>query len=231
MLVDAKTLMPKQKRHADDAPLPPKVVYADDDLVVIDKPAGLLTSTTPREKRPTSLAILRHWFHDPRVRIGVIHRLDKDASGLLVFSKNDGAYRSLKLQLKRRTIERVYLALVQGKPNPPSGAIRGDLFELPDGRVVRSRVPGKGEPAVTHFETLRVTGNRALLRVTLETGRKHQVRAHLSQRGNPIVGDVMYGGPSSPRGLHLRATRLAFDHPRTGKRMIFEVGCPFADEG
>jgi RluA family pseudouridine synthase len=206
------------------------VVYDDDDFVVIDKPAGLLTSTTPREKRPTALAILRDWFREARVRIGVVHRLDKDASGLLVFSKNDGAYRSLKLQLKRRTIERVYVALVEGKPNPPGGVIRGDLFELPDGRMVRSRIPGKGEPAVTHFQTLRVVGNRAVLRVTLETGKKHQIRAHLSQRGNPIVGDTMYGGKPSPRGLHLRATRLAFDHPRTGKRMEFEVPCPFLHE-
>lgn len=223
--------MPSRSRRAQPPPAPLRVVFEDDDLVVIDKPPGLLTSTTPREKRPTALAMLRRASAQARRRgrIGVIHRLDRDASGLLVFSKNDHAYRSLKEQLKRRTIDRVYLAVVQGKPNPPEGTIRGDLFELPDGRMVRSRVPGKGEPAVTHFQTLRSTGDASLLRVTLETGRKHQIRAHLSQRGNPIVGDEMYGGPPSPAGMLLRAVRLAFDHPRTGKRLEFEVACPFAE--
>lgn len=210
----------------------PTIVFEDEDLVVVDKPAGLITSSTPRERRPTLLRWLRDYFATTsrRVRLGVIHRLDREASGLLVFSKNDLAYRSLKHQLKQRTIERVYLAMVSGKPNPSSGTIRGDLFELPDGRMVRSRIPGKGMPAITHFDTVRSSGDTALLRVTLETGRKHQVRAHLSQRGNPIIGDESYGGTPSDRGMHLRAVRLAFDHPRTGRRMEFQVDCWFADE-
>jgi 23S rRNA pseudouridine1911/1915/1917 synthase len=215
------------------APAPPAlpfaIVHEDDDLLVIEKPAGLLTSTVPREKRPTALAIARAYVKSrdgPRARVGLIHRLDRDASGLLVFSKNDRAYDSLKTQFFHHTVERVYTAVVRGRVTPPAGRIVSRLLELPDGRVVTTRQHAKGQEAVTHYKTLRATKQMSLLEVRLETGRKHQIRAHLSERGAPILNDPLYGtGPPEGR-LMLVATRLVLDHPRTAKRLTLELDPP-----
>ncbi len=212
-----------------------RVIYEDADLLVVHKPAGLLTSTTPREKRPTLLKLVRAYLEaEPlekatqRVRLGLIHRLDREASGLLVFSKNTAAYESLKDQFYRHTVERVYLAVVEGKPHPPKDRIETQLMELPDGRVVRTRLKGKGQRAVTDYEVLETRGERTLIQVTLQTGRKHQIRAHLSSRGWPIVGDAMYGASSAGEPLHLCAVRLGLVHPRTGAPMTWEIKPPFS---
>ena len=221
----------------DHAPRPPTsaltlpfpIVYEDGDLFVIDKPAGLLTSTVPREKRPTALAMVRHYVHllDSKARVGLIHRLDRDASGLLVFSKNDAAYASLKTQFFRHTVERVYAAVVRGKLTPPAGRITSRLTELPDGRVVTTRQHAKGQEAVTDYATLRATKQMSLLEVKLQTGRKHQIRAHLAERGAPILNDALYDLDAKPTGrLMLAAVRLALDHPRTWKRMTFHTNPP-----
>ena len=210
-----------------------RVVYEDDDVVVVDKPAGLLTSTVPREPRPTLLAEVRGHL---KGRIGLIHRLDRDASGLLVFSKTHEAYRSLKQQFFDHSVERVYTAVVEGIPTPRAGRIESRLVERADGTVYSARRPGEGEKAVTHYETVDTRGGRSLLRVTLHTGRKHQIRVHLSERGTPIVGDKMYAKPAggglkkgeaAPR-LMLAATRLSFTHPRTGRPLTFELPVPKA---
>jgi 23S rRNA pseudouridine1911/1915/1917 synthase len=209
-------------RAAAPAPrLPFSIVHEDADILVIDKPAGLLTSTGPREKRPTALALVRAYVksRDPRARVGLIHRLDRDASGLLVFSKNDRAYESLKTQFFRHTVERVYAAVVRGKVTPPDGRIVSRLLELPDGRVVTTRRHAKGQEAITHYKTRRATKQMSLLEVRLETGRKHQIRAHLSERGAPILNDPLYDVTPPQGRLMLVATRLALDHPRTGKRL------------
>ena len=227
--VEVRARPPRSPAPAPAPPaLPFAIVHEDDDLLVIEKPAGLLTSTVPREKRPTALAIARAYVksRDPRARVGLIHRLDRDASGLLVFSKNARAYDSLKTQFFRHTVERVYTAVVRGKVTPPAGRIVSRLLELPDGRVVTTRQHAKGQEAVTHYKTLRATKQMSLLEVRLETGRKHQIRAHLSERAAPILNDPLYGtGP--PEGkLMLAATRLALDHPRTAKRLTFELDPP-----
>jgi 23S rRNA pseudouridine1911/1915/1917 synthase len=227
------------------------IVYEDQDLIVVDKPAGLLTSTVAGERRPTLLARVREHVEGPGgqdgggggrrrgPRAGLIHRLDRDAAGLLVFSKNDPAYQSLKSQFFHHDVERVYAAVVHGIPDPPAGRIESRLVERADGSVYSTGQPGKGQAAVTHYETVRSAGGVSLLRVTLHTGRKHQIRAHLSQKGWPIVGDVVYGKADRPtqRGragngpgerLLLAAVRLAFTHPRTGERVTFEVPPPEA---
>jgi 23S rRNA pseudouridine1911/1915/1917 synthase len=211
------------------------IVYEDDHVLVVDKPAGLLTSTVPGERRPTLLAAVREYVASnqptPRgARIGLIHRLDRDASGLLVFSKNDVAYQSLKSQLFHRTIDREYLAVTQGIPNPREGRVESRLEERADGTVYSTRTPGKGERAITHYAVVEQLedGKRSLVRVRLETGRKHQIRVHLAQRGAPIVGDPLYGsggGDDSPR-LMLAAVRLGFTHPQTGKHVSFELPPP-----
>ena len=214
---------PRVKRPPGASLAPLKLVHEDEDLLVIDKPPGLLTSTGPREKRPTALAIVRRYVEamSPKARVGLIHRLDRDASGLLVFSKSDLAYQSLKTQFFKHTVERVYQTVVRGTPNPKKGRIDSRLVERADGTMRSTDEHAKGERAITEYEVIEQSRGQAMLRVTLHTGRKHQIRVQLSERGWPIVGDTVYGG-GEPGGLRLRAVRLAFDHPRTGRRTTFE---------
>jgi 23S rRNA pseudouridine1911/1915/1917 synthase len=234
-VVDADAVRVDERPREPAAPAadlrPLALVHEDADVLVVDKPPGLLTSTVPRERRPTALAIVRRYVAatDPQARIGLIHRLDRDAGGLLVFSKNDAAYKSLKTQFFHHTVERVYEATVHGWPRPKRGRIESNLVELTDGTVRSTRQYGKGEPAVTDYEVVEETkatggARRATLRVTLQTGRKHQIRVHLRERNWPIVGDAVYGPqpPHAPQ-LMLRAVRLAFDHPRTGARRTFNI--------
>ena len=219
------------------------VLYEDDDLLVVDKPPGLLTSTVPRERRPTLLAMVRAHAEAEAgrgrsPRVGLIHRLDRDASGLLVFSKTHEAYVSLKRQFFEHTVERVYTAVAEGVPTPRAGKVESRLVERADGTVYSTRQGGKGERAVTEYEVVEERNRRCLLRVKLHTGRKHQIRVHLRERGSPIVGDTMYGRtesspvpkgrpkPPAPERLMLAATRLSLDHPRTGERMTFERPAP-----
>jgi 23S rRNA pseudouridine1911/1915/1917 synthase len=242
-------------RHnsGEGGPLPFQVLHEDEDVMVIVKPAGLLTSTNEREKRPTVAAMLRAYLMatEPNARLGIIHRLDRDARGLLVFSKNNGAYEHLKSQFYHHTVERLYTAVVEGQPTPKSGTIENLLYELPTGLVVQITDKSKGQIAVTHYETLQTLSippsrrrqppielplhdkpaqpwaHRSLLRVKLQTGRKHQIRAHFAARKTPIVGDPFYGPDPTPVSpLLLAATGLAFDHPRTGERMKFEINPP-----
>jgi 23S rRNA pseudouridine1911/1915/1917 synthase len=220
----------EQRPQASISPL--KIIHEDHDILVVLKPAGLLTSTVAREKRQTAIAIIRSYLaeREPAARAGVIHRLDKDASGLLVFSKNNQAYESLKRQFFEHSVERVYLAIVFGRPSQKVGRIKSRLVELTDGSMVSTNNPEKGQLAITEYELLESHGDVSALRVTLKTGRKHQIRAHLSQRGFPIVGDEVYGKRSEkgkPKsGLMLSAVRLAITHPTTGQKMEIEVPPP-----
>jgi|GEM_PF-212426 len=240
------------------------ILHEDEDVIVVNKPAGLLTSTNERERRPTVAAKLKEYLEEssPGAKLGVIHRLDRDASGLIVFSKNPRAYHELKRQFYHHTVERIYTAVVEGLPTPKSGTIENLLYELPTGQVVQISDKSKGQIAITEFETLRVLNippsrrrqppialplhdkpaqpwaHRALLRVKLQTGRKHQIRAHFAARKTPIVGDPLYGPDPEPVSrLLLCATGLAFDHPGTGERMSFETPPPaeitalFPEEG
>jgi 23S rRNA pseudouridine1911/1915/1917 synthase len=223
---------PVAKQPAGTGPRPGglEIVFEDDDVLVVNKPPGLLTSSGPRETRPMLMSKVRTYVEsgaDPRARVGLIHRLDRDASGLLIFSKNDRAYRALKMQFLKHTVERVYLAAVRGKPFPPVGRIDTQLVERADGRVYSTDQHGKGDWALTDYEVLATEAGVSLVRVTLQTGRKHQIRVHLSEKGWPIVGDPMYGreDDNAPR-LMLAAVKLSIDHPRTEERVTWNLPIP-----
>lgn len=205
------------------------VVFEDRDILVVNKPEGLLTSTTPREPRETLLALVQKYLSrsDPDVRVGLIHRLDRDASGLLIFTKNDAAYRGLKTQFFHHSVTRQYLAVVHGTPNPDRGRIRTRLVERADGSVRSTDEHAAGKGAITEYETIATKRKMSLLRVTLLTGKKHQIRVHMAERGTPIVGDRVYGKEDDTTPcLMLAAILLKIAHPRTGEPMKFEIAPP-----
>jgi len=215
--------LPTPDRRSDLA-----IVYEDDDILVANKPAGLLTATNAREKRQTLLALVREHIHARHLRaqVGLIHRLDRDAAGLLVFSKNHQSYLSLKEQFFKHTVHREYSAIVHGVPKEATGRIESRLVERADGTVHATRESGKGELAISHYQGVKAFGNRALVKIILETGKKHQIRVHLSSIGNPIVGDLVYGPRSDSPPLMLAATQLGFVHPRDCRPMKFGIEPP-----
>lgn len=216
-----------QRAKASIAPL--TIVHEDEDVLVVIKPPGLLTSTNVRERRATAIEMVRNYLADrePKARPGIVHRLDRDASGLLVFSKNNHAHQSLKKQFFEHTVLREYLAVVHGLVSPSKGKIESKLVELKDGSVRDTLAPGRGQKAVTEYEVMVQGPKMAAVRVRLHTGRKHQIRAHFAQRKNPVVGDSVYEGPQAPgTRLLLAAVKLGFEHPRTGERVTFETRPP-----
>jgi 23S rRNA pseudouridine1911/1915/1917 synthase len=208
-----------------------EVAYEDDHLLVVDKPPGVIVHPARGHSAGTlaqALAGRVAGGHDPR-RTGIVHRLDRDTSGLLVVARTEAAYEALKEMLRRREITREYLGLVEGRPAARSGTIDAPLGR---DRRVRTRISSDtDEPreAITHFETEQAFEGFTLLRVRLETGRTHQIRAHLKAIGHPVVGDPEYGRPGLglPRQF-LHAERLAFTHPATDAEI--EVRSPLPDD-
>jgi 23S rRNA pseudouridine1911/1915/1917 synthase len=215
--------------------LPPELVieHEDDDVIVVVKANGLLTVPTEREREATAKAYLNaHLKQKGAARIHVVHRLDRETSGVLVFAKNLAAREALKGQFAAHSADRTYIAIIEGTLKPPAGTFRSNLLELPersDYRMVSVPAHPDAKPAVTHYRTVKSNGRYSMLEMTLETGRKNQIRAHLSEAGHPVVGDQLYGSTVNPLGrLGLHAKLLAFTHPSTGKRMTFEAPIPRA---
>ena len=212
-------------------PLPSRIrlVHEDDDLVVLEKPAGLLTVATERERERTVYAHLtaRARAQKPPGRVFVVHRLDRLASGLLVFAKTPDAKAALQAQFAARTVERGYVAVVEGRPARPAGKLVTRLVEDEAGRVRATRDPGRGRLAVTHWRVIRAGATHTLVEVRLETGRRNQIRVHLAGLGHPIAGDAAYGSRTDPFGrLALHAHVLGFAHPRTGAPLRFTSAPP-----
>jgi 23S rRNA pseudouridine1911/1915/1917 synthase len=204
------------------------VVWEDDDIVAIEKPAGLLTMATATEKARTAYATLRGYLNSkrPPEKLFIVHRLDREASGLLVFAKSVEAKERLQDQFKDHSARREYVAVVQGKLKEDAMTIRSNLAENAAFKVY-STWTKQGKTAITHVRVLKRTAKTTLVAVRLETGRKHQIRVHLAESGHPIVGDSVYGGTRSPiRRLALHGERLEFKHPTTGQRVVLRSPYP-----
>lgn len=225
--------------------IPLSVVYEDEDVIVINKPKGMVVHPAAGNYTGTLVNALLFRCRGSLsgiggvLRPGIVHRIDKDTTGLLVVAKNDAAHRRLAEELKYHGIEREYHALVHGGGFDPNGG----TVNLPIGRhpTDRKRMAvlkdsEHAKPAVTHYKPVAEFGKITYLKLRLETGRTHQIRVHMSHLGHPLLGDTVYGGGKTPfekkhaplfSGQTLHAARLSFTHPRTGERMSFE--CPLPD--
>ena len=194
------------------------VVYEDDDLIVVDKPPGLLTIATERERERTLYRLV--WEHlaarRPPRRPFIVHRLDRETSGLVVLATSVAAKRALQAQFEARAVERIYAAVVEGHVRADRGELRSALIEDASLRVRETRRPaaGRAREAVTRYRVLARGADRTWLELTLGTGRRRQIRVQLAGLGHPVVGDVAHGARRAGR-LLLHATRLAFAHPTT----------------
>ncbi len=229
--------------QAQDIPL--TIVYEDGDLIVVDKPAGLVVHPAAGNLDGTLVnALLHHCAGQLSgiggvARPGIVHRIDKDTSGLLVVAKTDAAHEGLARQFADHSIERAYLAIVAGLPMPPAGTVQGWIGRSDHDRkkmAVLHELNKRGKHAVTHFRTLETFTGAALVECRLETGRTHQVRVHMASIGHPLLGDPVYGR-ATPRlrpiltQLHfarqaLHAAVLGFIHPVTGANLRFESKLP-----
>jgi 23S rRNA pseudouridine1911/1915/1917 synthase len=222
-LVEAQ--LPEEGLSPEDIPLP--IVFEDESIVVVDKPAGLVVHPGAGNPSGTLVnALLSRGIsggNDPS-RPGIVHRLDRDTSGLMVLARGEPAYSRLVEMMSARRVDRVYRTLVVGEGLPETGTVDSPVGRDPDNPTLMAA--GLGKPAVTHFEVLAEAAGHTMLRVRLETGRTHQIRVHLSAIGYPVYADPLYGKPVPGRRLWLHAARLSFAHPLTGEELEFRSGIP-----
>ena len=221
------------RAEAQDIPL--DIVYEDDDLIVINKPQGMVVHPAAGHADGTLVNALLHHCGDSLsgingvLRPGIVHRIDRDTSGLLVVAKNDDAHHGLAAQLVDHTMYRVYNAVLVGTPNPETGTVNAPIGRDPRERKRMAVTSRGGKPAVTHYRVLEHFTGYSLVECRLETGRTHQIRVHMASIGHPVVGDTVYGARRDPFGLNgqcLHARELSFIHPRTGERMTFQTELP-----
>jgi 23S rRNA pseudouridine1911/1915/1917 synthase len=238
---------PPLKAIAEDIPL--DIRYEDDDLAVIDKPAGMMVhagagATEDARNRGTLVNALLHHFAclsgvGGELRPGIVHRLDKETSGLIVVAKNDEAHCKLAAQFARREVKKTYAALVHGRVKKDSGTIKQNISRDPVRRTRMTTRLATGREAITHYRVVRrIEGNFGkftLLEVKIDTGRTHQIRVHMAALGHPVVGDALYGAPRQLRGKveqpglgrnFLHAAELEFRHPRTGAKIALKSDLP-----
>lgn len=206
------------------------VVFEDESLIVVDKPAGLVVHPAPGHGEPTLAEIFSDRIHGggEASRSGIVHRLDRGTSGLMILAKSEEAHAALQREIQDREVQRTYLALVEGSPPTRSGRIDAPIGRSPRERHRMAVDGAASRDAVTHFEVIESHAGTSLLEVTLETGRTHQIRVHMASIGHPVVGDETYGGRPL-FGLDrpfLHSTRLGFDHPVGRERLDFKAGLP-----
>lgn len=219
-------IKPQQRKHQ---PKGVNLLYEDSEVIVVEKPCGLLTMGTERDKSRTVHSILNEYVRkgNPRSRhrVYIVHRLDRDTSGILLFAKNEGA--KLFLQGQWKDTEKHYLTVVHGRLQTKQATISSYLAENSAFTVYSTLDPAKGKLSHTAYTVLKETNSLSLLDIHLLTGRKHQIRVHLSEQGHAVAGDAKYGkGNNVCSNLALHARSISFQHPKSGKRMTFETGIP-----
>ena len=216
---------------AEDIPL--EIVYEDSDVAVVNKPQGMVVHPAAGHSSGTLVNAIMYGIRDLSsingvIRPGIVHRIDKDTSGLLMIAKNDKAHESLAKQLKDKSSKRRYLAIVHGEFDNNRGTIEAPIGRHPKDRKKQAVVAG-GKPAVTHFEVLERFHGYTLVALRLETGRTHQIRVHMNYIGHPVAGDPLYGPKQTltpNHGQFLHAETLGFEHPTTGENLEFQVAVP-----
>ncbi|MFC0214501.1 RluA family pseudouridine synthase [Paenibacillus chartarius] len=233
MLQPGQTVTLRKEAPAEKLPLAAMtILYEDDDIIVIHKEAGLLSISAGDKADNQELTAYRQLTAhvrvvNPHARIFVVHRLDRDTSGVMMFAKSEEIQQKLQNEWQDIVKERTYVALVEGKVRKAEDTITSWLKETKTLLMYSSQHPNDGQYAVTRYKTLQTTSDFSLLEVQLETGRKNQIRVHMADIGHPIVGDKKYGSRSRAIGrLGLHARVLSFEHPRTGKLMRFETDIP-----
>ena len=224
--------LPTQELALEGVDLKLDIVYEDDDLVVINKPQGLVVHPASSYHEPTLVHGLLHQIDELSsingvVRPGIVHRIDKDTSGLLVVAKNDKSHQFLSEELQAHLIKREYIALVYGDFKEEEGSIDAPIARHPKNRL-KMAVVSQGKHAKTHFKVLERFGKYTLISCILETGRTHQIRVHMAYINHPVVGDPLYGPKDviGTEGQFLHAQKLTFQHPTTKKEMSFEADLP-----
>lgn len=205
------------------------IMYEDDDIIVVNKGYGLLSVGTDSKREGTAYSLLREYVKrvDPRQKLFIVHRLDQQTSGVMLFAKSAEAKEAMQHNWNNMVLERKYAAIVKGRPDPAEGTITSYLAENAAHEVYSTDKPPEGKLAVTRYRTVRTRGGYSLLEVQLETGRKNQIRVHLAEQGLPIVGDRRYGSDISPiHRLALHAETLRFVHPVTRRDMYFTCPLP-----
>ena len=217
--------------------IPLDVVYEDQDVIVVNKPVGLVVHPAPGHPDGTLVNALLHHCGDSlsgiggEKRPGIVHRIDRDTSGLIIAAKNDAAHLALSAQLSDHTLARTYECLVMGNLRQDSGTVDAPIGRHPSDRKKMAVEPRNGRRAVTHWEVIARYNGVTHVRCRLETGRTHQIRVHMAYIGHPILGDTVYGAKKPVPGLAgqcLQAVELRFVHPRTGK--LVTVSCPRSPE-
>jgi len=226
-------LPPPKELKVEPENIPLDIIYEDEDIIVINKPQGMVVHPAHGNYSGTVVnALLAHCQDLSGIggvmRPGIVHRLDKDTSGLLMIAKNDLAHLGLTEQIKNRAVQKKYLALVYGNLKEEKGTIDAPIGRHPIDRKKMAVVPRTGKPAVTHYQVLRRYGNHTYLEIDLETGRTHQIRVHLAYIGHPVVGDPVYSSKKrfNLPGQFLHAHQLIFKHPRTGRTLEFTAPLP-----
>lgn len=220
---------------AEDIPL--DIVYEDSDLLVVNKPRGMVVHPAPGNYEGTLVNALLNHCKDSLsgingvIRPGIVHRIDKDTSGLLLVAKNDKAHLSLAAQIKAHTVNRYYEAVVRGILKEPEGTIDAPLGRNPKDRIQMTVTAQNSKNAVTHYKIIKQFNKYAYVRLKLETGRTHQIRVHMAYIGHPVAGDPLYGGnlnklEASLEGQCLHARVIGFVHPTTGEYMEFSSELP-----
>ena len=211
-------------------------VYEDDDVIVVNKPVGMVVHPAPGHSGGTLVNALLHHCGDSlsgiggELRPGIVHRIDRDTSGLIIAAKNDFAHQALSAQLQDHSLCRTYEAVVIGNLREDSGTVNAPIDRNPKDRKKMAVVPG-GRPAVTHWQVLERFPGYTYVRCRLETGRTHQIRVHMAYIGHPLYGDTVYGAKKAAPGMTgqcLHAVGLTFRHPRTGETV--ELSCPLNEE-